>query len=85
MSHHRKKVIFHHVGLVMMLLKTSEIFPSVLWLIRPFYACGRSPPAIFHLRVVRFIYLSLRSGESGRKDALEADSVLHAEEQYKNG
>lgn len=42
MSHHRKKVIFHHVGLVMMLLKTSEIFPSVLWLIRPFYACGRS-------------------------------------------
>lgn len=46
---------------------------------------GDPPPAIFHLRVVRFIYLSLRSGESGRKDALEADSVLHAEEQYKNG
>ena len=43
MSHHRKKVIFHHVGLLMMLLKTSEIFPSVLRLSALFMHVGDPP------------------------------------------
>lgn len=83
MNPHRKKVILCSVGLPIMLLKTSEIFPSALT--GPFCAsdCTRRSPAIFDLRVVHFIWLSLRSDESDWKGALEADSILHAEEQYK--